>query len=253
MILHKIKLSSVILLLFISGCTKKDELTLPVTINLKVGTIPNAGYCFFTKGRIGVQKIQFEGKRESGGDIFFETDPSNIFPTLEFIEQNETITSFEIPQGIYKLMKWDVYLNKIATDELTDYDYTDSLNTGLVLKGDYGYDDSWFWDDEPPPENWIPSIPVILAIDDIEQFSFKSYFPDPNSTGVFTENKDYKIILIFNLAYAFDSISRESFEKAEISGDSLNQKIIISSNKNKNLYENILSRLATSSRVYIYK
>ncbi len=38
MILNKIKLVIIILILFISGCTKKDELTLPVKIHLKIGS-----------------------------------------------------------------------------------------------------------------------------------------------------------------------------------------------------------------------
>lgn len=252
MIPMKIKLVIVTLALSIAGCTEKDDLTLPVTINLKIGIIQQEGYCGFTEGRIGVQRIQFEGTREAGGDVFFETDPGVNFPTLEFIEQYATISSFEIPQGIYTNMKWDIFLNKIETDEVTDYNDTDSLNAGLVIKGDYAYDDWWWWIDVPPPENWIPSIPFILIIDAIEQFSFMSYFPDPNCSGALTENKEYQVILLFNLLYAFDSISRESFEKAEISGDSLNQKVIISRNKNKNLYEIILYRLATSTRVYFY-
>jgi|WetSurSiteA1Bulk_404760.scaffolds.fasta_scaffold71590_1 hypothetical protein len=252
MIPDKIKLVIVTLALSIAGCTEKDELTLPVTINLKIGIRKQEGSFGFNEGWIGVQRIQFGGKRESGGDVFFETDPSNNFPTLEFIEQYAKISSFEIPQGIYTNMKWDIFLNKIETDEVTDYNDTDSLNAGLVIKGDYFYDDWWWWIDQPPPENWVPSIPFVLIIDSIEQFSFMSYFPDPNCNGVLTENKEYQVILLFNLFYAFDSISPESFEKAEISGDSLNQKVIISRNKNKYLYEIILYRLATSSRVYVY-
>ncbi len=44
------------------------------------------------------------------------------------------------------------------------------------------------------------------------------------SNIVLSENKDYVVNLLFDFAYAFGSISSESFEEAEISGDSLNQR-----------------------------
>jgi len=251
----RIKLVCITLILFITGCTEKDEFTRPVNINLKISFIRSfTNYFEFTEGRIGVQRIRFEGKREAGGDVFFETDTKADFPTLEFVGQQEAakVSSFEIPQGIYTNMKWDINLKEIVNDELIYDDDTDSLNKGLIIKGDYLYDDWWIWGDEPPPENWIPSIPFIFSVDYTERFSFSSFFPDPNSNEVLTDNKDYEVILLLNLAYAFDSISRESFEEAEISGDSEHPVVIISSNKNKYLYEIILHRLDLSTSVYVY-
>jgi len=67
MIPDKIKLVIVTLALSIAGCTEKDELTLPVTINLKIGIRKQEGSFGFNEGWIGVQRIQFGGKRESGG------------------------------------------------------------------------------------------------------------------------------------------------------------------------------------------
>jgi hypothetical protein len=105
MTLYKIKVASVILILFMAGCREKDDLTLPVKVYFKIGISPenslNTEYLHFTDCKIGIQRIQFEGKREAGTDIFFETDPNMNLQTLSFAQQPLTISVFNIPQGIY--------------------------------------------------------------------------------------------------------------------------------------------------------
>jgi hypothetical protein len=250
---YKLKLVIITLILFIAGCEKqKDELTLPVRTHLKIYFIQpqeEYGYITFTEGQIGIQRIQFEGQREAGGDIFFETDPQTNLPALLFSSPPPVIVSdFDIPQGIYNSMKWNIELKRIVTDELTVNDDTDSLNTGFAIKGWYTY---WIWSSDPEEFPIDVNIPFIVAIDDTEQFGFRSYDPDHNSRIVLSENKDYEAILSLNLPYAFAPISQESFEKADISGDSLHPRIIISRNENEELYNIILDRLAESSFVLI--
>jgi hypothetical protein len=262
----KMKLVSIILILFISGCTEKDELTLPVRIHFRIGIDEDSFYDFdlpygdhfsFTEGQSGIEMVQFEGRREAGGDIFFETDPKVSIPTVEFGEQPGTISVFDIPQGIYNYMRWDISLKKIMTDELIDDNDLDSLNTGLVIKGNYvqewykEYEDiyygGFYWALDSVSER-----PFIFAINDTEQFSVMAFPTNPNRSIVLSENTDYIATLLLDLSYAFDSISRESFDKAEISGDNEHPVVIISRNKNKYLYEIILHRLELSSSVYIY-
>ena len=253
----RIKLVCIILILFISGCTKKDELTLPVKIHLKIGSnlekeewvdIPGdpffeyAGF-EFTSNRIAVQKILFEGIREAGGDIFFETDPEIDSLTLPFKNRYESISDFDIPQGIYNTFKWDICLKKLETNELIDNDDTASLNTGLIIKGNYFH--VW-WSIDMFEVDSAYVIPFILAIHDTEMFSFIK------SNIVLSESKDYVVNLLLDFAYAFDSISSKSFEEAEISGDGLNQRVIISKGKNKYWYDTILNRLRLESRLYVY-
>ena len=96
-------------------------------------------------------------------------------------------------------------------------------------------------------------IPFLFIVDDTEQFSIMSYHNSSNSSIVLSENTAYNAVFSLNLPYAFETISGESFEAADISGDDLNKKVIISSNTNKNLYEIILYRLAISSSVFITK
>jgi len=244
----KIKLLLITLILLLAGC-QKDDLTLPVRVSLKISIFSDYRMDFnFTEGQISIKRIEFEGIREAGGNVFFETEPDINFPALEFGQQPEIISDFDIPQGIYNHMRWDIYLKKIVTDELIDDNVTDSLNTGLVIKGHY---DTWAYDDWDFELIRLDSIPFIFAMDDTEQFGVRSCDVYNNSTIVFSESKDYEAILWLNLSYAFGSISSVSFMEAEISGDSEHPVVIISSSKNKDLYMIILDRIFRNAKVII--
>jgi hypothetical protein len=237
MTLYKIKLASITLILFIAGCTEKDDLTLPVKVNFKIGISPeyeySDTYLSFAEGQIGIQRIQFEGKREAGEDVFFETDPQMNLQTLAFSTGiNPVISDFDIPQGIYNYMKWDINLKRIVIDN-----YTDSLSIGLVISGIYEYSD-------------LSSIPVVVYVDDTEQFSVRSDDSGGNSQIVLSVNKDYEAILVLAPGYTFSSISRESLEKAaDISRDRGHSAIMISSSENEDLYENLLYRIEQSAKI----
>jgi hypothetical protein len=251
----KMKLVSIILILFFSGCTEKDELTLPVRIHFKIWfkqrepdfvAYPYAEYFSFSEGQIGIQSISFEGKREAGEDVFFETDPKISIPTVEFGEQPGSISDFEIPQGIYNYIRWGISLKKIMSDELIDDNDLDSLHTGLVIKG---YFNKIWWNlDGYGVADSTSAIPFVLTIDDIEQFSCISVNSNSGFGRGLSENKDYSAYMLLDLVYAFESISGESID---ISGDILHQKIMISSRENKDLYTIILHRIATSTKVNI--
>jgi hypothetical protein len=237
MTLCKTKLVIITLILFIAGCSEKDDLTLPVKVYFKIGISPEEysdTYLGFFEGHIGVQKIQFEGKREAGGDIFFETDPKMNLQTLFFRKLiNPVISDFDIPQGIYNYMKWDINLKRIVIDN-----YTDSLSIGLVISGHYRYLDE-------------TAIPVFIYIDDTEQFSVRSDDSGGNSQIVLSVNKDYyEAILELAPGYAFSSISRESLEEAaDISRDRGHSAIMISSSENEDLYEKLLYRIEQSAKI----
>jgi hypothetical protein len=240
---YKLRLLSISLVLFITGCIEKDELTLPVNIDFKINISENSlkdEYLTFTGGKIGVRRIQFEGKREAGGDVFFETDPNINLPLLTFntSAQPVTISGFNIPQGIFNYMKWDINLKGILIDEINDDDDVDSPYIGLVISGTYSYLSS-------------SSIPFIIAIDDTELLSVKSFDQDGNSRIVLSVNKDYEAILLLDPAYAFQSISRESLEEADVSDDSGTPIIVISSDENEDLYEDLLYRIAKSAKVLV--
>jgi hypothetical protein len=249
MSIHNLKWVFIIMILFIAGCIKeKDELTLPVRIKLQIAALPlQENYFLYAfEGKIGIKSIQFEGKREAGEDIFFETDPKMNLQTLQLSSKPTGILEFEIPQGIYNYMRWDLTLKSIMTEELNNVGDADSLRIGLVIPGSYwmeDWTDEWGWD--------ISITPFIFGIDDTELFSFKSTGIDGRSGIVITDRKTYEITLLLDLQGTFGSVSWESFAEAELTDANGQQIILITSDKNKNLYENFLYRTSQSAKVFI--
>jgi hypothetical protein len=223
-------ISAIILLILLNtGCREKDELTLPVKVYFKIGISQdnsyNSEYLVFTNCQIGIRSIQFEGKREAGGDVYFETDSKMNYQKLSFL-QPTLVTVFDIPQGIYDYMKWCLTTKCLIIDDLPE----SSSCLGIVISGNYTYMNG-------------SVIPFIFAIDALEQISVWASSPDGTSTIVLSVNKEYEANILLAPANAFHSISRESLEKAEVFGNDGNQIIIISSSKNKYLYEILLYRI----------
>jgi hypothetical protein len=241
MTLFKRKLLSLILVLFIAGCIEKDELTLPVKVYFKVGISSDISlktkYLNLFECRVGIQGIQFEGKREAGGDIFFETVSTLNMPTLTFL-QPIIISDFDIPQGIYNSMKWDISMKCIDTEGLIDDNDEKSSCADILISGEYTYLDG-------------SVIPFIFALSEQVQISVCAYDLYGNSKIALSENKEYEATVLITPENAFNSIPRESFEKAGISDESGYPKIIISSSKNVDLYEFLLNRIFNSAKVIV--
>ncbi len=230
---NKLKIVSLFLVLFITGCTKKDELTRPVKVYFKIGistdsTVIAPEYFAFNECQIGIQSIQFEGKREAGGDIYFETDSKMNLPTITFREP-AVISEFDVPQGIYYYMKWIITMKCME-------EYTPC--TGIVIKGDYF------------PQTGL-EMPFLLEIEQPEEFSVKAYDPENRSTIVLTKNKEYQATVLIDPVNAFNAISRYDMENAEISDTGGETCIIISRIKNGDLYTILLNRIFGSAKVVI--
>jgi hypothetical protein len=236
------RLAGLFLVLLSAGCTKREEFTVPVRVQFEVGIKPSGeladpGYFHFNWVHVLIGRIEFDGKREAGGDIFFQTDPHLEGPYLEFDTKPVTITSLDLPQGIYNPMLWDIYLKKIEISGLTGMNLP---NTGMIIYGGYEYTDG-------------TAIDVFVCINDTELLSFRSYNPEYESEIVLSADRSYHVILLFDLYNAFLPVSRESVEMAEKStGINGEPVIIISSNKNKNLYDHLLYRITRFSEACVF-
>jgi hypothetical protein len=238
MTLCKINLLCITLILFVAGCRieEKDELTRPGKIYLRIGIRGTGNEYLMFGGQIGIQRIRFEGRREAGEDFFFETDPKMNLQSLEFGIEPVYISNFDIPQGVYTYMKWDIDLKKIAPGELFLLYDLDSLKPGLFISGNYDYG----YGEEAPN-------PIFFVIDDTVKLSFRS---DDNARFILSENRDCVVVLSLDPKYAFSSISQDSIQKLETLGTQGHQIILISSNKNEDLYKDLLDRIIRSARAY---
>lgn len=125
LLFDKKSLPVIIVLLFLTGCLPKDELTLPAKVNfefefvaheewtdLKSGPpvqIP-AGRLSINRGNLLIEAIEFEGRRDEGKDVFFISNFTGpVKADLETGESNRQVT-FDIPQGVYNRIEIDLYL-----------------------------------------------------------------------------------------------------------------------------------------------
>jgi hypothetical protein len=277
MLHSRIKLAGIILILFIAGCREKDELTRPVkvqfdiklSLSFKIGvsldSSLNAEYLHFTGCRIGLGNIEFTGKREEGGNYYFQTDPRLDFPkpTNSWLLQSTTFSIFDMPQGIYTNMTWVLQLWAIANEDLIDLDegltVEDLIAAGVVE--DCG--DGWWNGPAMAISGTYKSndgtiIPFLIAGDFIlpygainQKLMVGSFNPEGNTRIVMSADKKYESTMIFTLGCDSCSLDRELFEDAEISGNNEHPIIIISDSNNKELYENLTTENNLSIKVII--
>jgi hypothetical protein len=266
---YKIKLMILTLILLIARCSReKDELTLPVRVGFKMcfkigfsqDSSLNTEYLDFNGCRIGIGKIAFTGRREAGGDYSFVSNPRNI-PTLSssWLLEPTTVSVFDMPQGIYTDMKWEMEVWAIPNEVLLDLDEgltIEELLTagviedwgegiyagpGIAISGTYKSLDGsvipFLYAYDPPPPDY--------------KLRAESFDPDGNSRIVFSVDKEYESTMLFTLEYDSRSANRELFEEAKISGDSGHPVIIISDRNNQDLYENLKSTIILSIKVII--
>lgn len=242
MALNRIKTAGLILVLLTTGCTEKDDLTLPVQVNLKMGIKEDsqAGnqYIDITGCRIAIYKIRFDGTREAGGSVFFETDPSANLQPLDFSENPATVSTFDLPQGIYDGMRWDISLKCLDDIGIDDGRHDGYPCLGILLSGNYTYLDG-------------SVVPFVLAIDKPEQFRVTASNPDGYSTIVLSVGTVYDAIVYFSAYETFRSINRLLLEEAIVSGTTEEPIMIISSVQNGEMYKVLLFRLLLSTNIIV--
>lgn len=227
------------LILLNGGCREKDDLTLPVKVYLEIGLSQESSsvnsYLDFTNGNIMVSNLRFEGSREAGGNIYFETDYRKPGQEIKFNQNPAIISEYDIPQGIYNYMKWDILM------DCSDGDFKSNLCDAFNISGSYIYLNG-------------SVIPLIFhyEIDWVGAgFVARCENPDGASRIVLSVKKEYVAIVLFDPANAFSTISRKSLEEAEVSEADGSPAIVISAGKNIELYNILCYRIFQSAKTIV--
>jgi len=214
----------------------KDESTLPVRISLSVNIADRlkSDNLLFENGEIVIGEVQFDGKRETGKDYSFYSEPDKILGPQVFYAPpaaSAAIAFFDLPQGIYTWMNWKFQLSE-GLAELEEDDDTET--PGLILNGYYtGVNGE--------------KVPVRLEIDPFEAFECKAVNAGGNRTIDIISDKKYTAELCFDPYFAFRPVSSNTIEGA----DYINGVLLISSGWNVDIYEVILYRLQQSARIVV--
>jgi hypothetical protein len=225
------------------SCTK-DEFTRPVRLSMSVQIsekYKSNDNLSFESGEIVMQEVQFEGKRETGEDYSFNTESGKKFGPQDFYADSlhlDKITYFDLPQGIYTLMRWKFELSDGLERLVTDDDETDNETPGLILYGNYLNHNK-------------ERLLVRIEIDPFESFECQSITVTGDKNINILSGKIYNAVLYFDPYFAFRAISAASLEDADYPDDEISSVLLISSNSNKDLYEIILYRLQQSAKIVV--
>jgi hypothetical protein len=243
--IHFLKLAGLALgvssMLVQNSCIK-DEYTRPV--RLSVSVIINEQYkssdtLSFESGEIVIKDVQFEGKREVGEDYSFNSESGKEFGPKNFYPKSvnmESMAFFDIPQGIYTLMRWKFELSDGL--EKFESDDDDTETPGLILHGNYIRHDG-------------EKLQIRIEIDPFESFECQTLSETGEKKINIISGSVYDALLYFDPYFAFRSISSVSLEDADYSDDEITPVLLISSDSNEDLYEKILFRLQQSAKIVV--
>ena len=205
--------SVVLIALLFFSCTK-DDLTQPVKVRFSINSKQIDGlssYLSINKTVVGIGEVSFIGLRQQGSDVHFDTKQGTHQGTfvISADQQAKYITYFDIPQGIYDYMNWDITLYEID-DDIYEDTLADIEDYGLLIHGLY---------------TKIDGSKIIIGY-------------------VYNSNINiYNINIELNPAQALSSINRDFFEQAIVEDDEEMEYIIVSGEINPSFYQFFLFNL----------
>lgn len=224
----------------VSACVDAD-LNKPVKVDVEFYLEQNPltiNYLTFNKAIIAFDKVRFYGVRDVGNDVVFSSRPGFPFGTFIIPEMQNTsyITYFDIPQGVYNLMRWDIELMEID-DDIYDDEYIDSDDFGLIFEGTYTRLSG-------------ETILLFIAVDPA-LLSFETVNAIGNNSIVLDSQMDYTVTIELNPYLAMQGIARNLLEQAETDFEDEVEFLEISSDENEDLYSLVLFRLEKTFKAVI--
>ena len=211
-------------LLVFSGCSK-DEFTKPsqVVFEFKMNKTSSAGkFLQFQEGTFRFNALEFDGERESGGDVFFTAPFSDpIYADLESGTTSETV-SFDIPQGIYQHIQ--------VSFEIGEDDQQSAISYDGVYQSARGND-----------------IPVRVEI------NFAGIIPvnakSASGGNQIVLNKDLNNVAEITLdpVFLFQLVNSRTLESASVTNLDGVATILINENSNEVIYNRLINRLEQST------
>ena len=225
--------SVVLIALLFFSCTK-DDLTQPVKVRFSINSKQIDGlssYLSINKTVVGIGEVSFIGLRQQGSDVHFDTKQGTHQGTfvISADQQAKYITYFDIPQGIYDYMNWDITLYEID-DDIYEDTLADIEDYGLLIHGLYTKIDG-------------SKIPIYFVVPPLQKLSFETTNLDGSTPISITDGNIYNINIELNPAQALSSINRDFFEQAIVEDDEEMEYIIVSGEINPSFYQFFLFNL----------
>lgn len=230
--------------LLLSSCGK-DPLTLPARVTFDFEFIaheeesslkntseeysdnvpPNvaAGKLEVNKGKLAIESIEFDGRREEGRDIFFISDlPGPLVVDLETGTGNQEL-SFDIPQGVYNLI--DIYFNMGGDNQIP-----------LILEGKIKRGAAY-------------EMPVRFEFNIQEQLRVRAESKNQSSKIVLRKDTTSNAKIVVDAESIFKFVNPSVLRNASVSVIDGKELILVNNNNNNGIFNSLASRVEKSVKV----
>lgn len=215
----------------------------PVRINFDARfelASPQPAYFSFSELAVYIKSIRFVGAREAGNDVVFTTKPETAigFFNLSTSRFQLPVTWFDIPEGVYSSMRWQVTTQSVEDSYYLDDDILSLDDCGMLLRGWYTRLDG-------------TRVHLVVAIDYTDILQIESVNAQGNLPITLVYGNTYTAQLVINPFAIMGAIPRTIFEQAEISDEDDGDYLIISSDENEDIYSFLLLTLNQHLRVIV--
>ena len=230
-----------LILIGVSSC-EHDDLSKPVRVHFELSFVQDDApldYLAFRNIVVDVEQISFNGIRQEGNDVLFNTRPGDTFGMhiLSPSQSSSYVTYFDLPQGIYQLMRWEIELGEIDEDMYPD-DYIDSDDFGFIIEGTYTRQDG-------------TSVLLFIAIDEEELIRVESINNEGETPIPILADNNYTVSLEINPHALMRGIPRSMLEQAEEDEEDDVYFIEISEDENEELYNLVLFQLSKTLKAVV--
>lgn len=216
----------------------------PVRVNFDVRfdvTNQTPAYFTFSRAILGINSIRFNGVRQAGNDVAFTTRPDRPVGTFVLTPTQflRPMYYFDIQEGVYNSMRWEVMLMPIDDDALgADDDDFPAENYGFLLEGRYTRQDGL-------------RAEVVFALAENEVLTLQTVALAAARQITLIVGQTYNVELVINPYSLMGGIPRSMLDNAEIDViDRLNY-ILITPEDNRELYDLMILRLSRDLRAVI--
>ena len=225
--MKRLSLIILILPLLLVSC-KKNELKKPTDVQFDIvmesDDTPNPlAYLTFTNGHVNLGKVVIDGKRVEGDPVLFTRDySSGLYVSLNTSAALEDLR-FDIPQGTYNSF------------ELEYETFSQGTEKAIVIDGLY----------ENQSQQNVPFRFEFNAVEDFPLLAVE----DGNNQIVLDKNTTENPLISLNPGFWFQTVSINLWENANLYDVEGTQTILITSNKNEDIYDEVLDQIEESGEL----
>ena len=216
------------------SCGKKWKKTTQVTFNFLMTKdsihLDDDDVLYFYEGSMIIGEMDFFGSREQGVPVNFSNQLKTV-PTANLADGTTTSSiRYDIPQGIYE----NINLSIKAVNK-------DTVSS-IILNG-------VFYDRGDDNKNTH----VIFELDAEQIFNTKAIDKSGKNKIVLTEGTPAKCNITLNVNYWFATLTEKMFEKSDTYFVNGEETIIVSKEKNQDIYNLISQRIMQSTTKAVFQ